>query len=303
LNKQNFYIFLFLCLCVLLKAQVIFLNNPSAHLVAFNPAFSAIQFGNSNYIPNQAGISARVSNDQWDVLSSGQTFFSKRNIGVSAHYNVADQSGSRFQKAGLGLSYHLLFFNGISTGWALGLSFTDLNATSASPFKVYGKTNGLFLRSSAYAMLNFGWMISYDRFMAGVSIQPRYALYTNNINTGTTYATGTAYAKYRYPMARNLNAMLWYAGNWNAIDNLRTFNSDIAHTKLHSHALHIHLSGKRGWIGGIGTRVTSFCYTSGIVKLGYNSKLLQVLYGIEPYRIYGTYSGMIHELGITLKFN
>lgn len=304
MNKQKYYTLLFLCFCALLKAQVLFLNNSSTHLVAFNPAFSAIQSSyNSSYIPNQAGVSSRVSKSQSDVLASGQTFFNKSNIGLSANYNFVDQTGSQLRKAGLGISYHLLFFDKVSTGWGLGISFTGLHATSAEPFQVYGKTKDLFLRNSKYAMLNFGWMISYDRFMAGISIQPRYALHVENIMTGTTYATSTVYAKYRHPITRELNATVWYAGNWNAIDDLRTLNLDIAHTKLQSHALHIHLSGKKGLIGGIGSRVTTIHYASGIVKVGYNSKFLQVLYGVEPYWLYGKYSGIIHELGITLKFN
>lgn len=292
-----------LFLSIYAKSQIIFLNNPSNHAVAFNPAFSSIQpYFNVNYISNQAGVSSRFSKQQQDVLSSAQYFFTKKNIGLSAHYNFVNQSKNTFQKAGLGLSYQLLFFNTVSTGWGISVNYNQLMADSAAVYTLYNDTKRYGLNKSNYVSLNFGGLINYDRLMLGFSLQPNQCVFLNSNQKGSYYTTGSAYIKYRYPISRNKSATIWYNANWNTFQNLIYMQTIVTKQQLQSHALHIHISGKKGIIGGVGCRITDFNYTSAIVKIGYNVKHWQLTYGVEPYWLHKKYSEIIHELSFTFKF-
>lgn len=224
-------------------------------------------------------------------------------MGISAHYQSINQDKNSFQKAGIGLAYHLIFFNAISTGWGLGISYHHFYADSNSNFRVYKEKRNGMLQSSQYASLNFGALINYDRIMLGFSIQPSQCIYSTSPKKGTYYTIGSVNIKFKKPITRNVNATLWYLANWNTISNLQFINSDINRDNIQSHSLNIHISGKKGLIAGIGCRVTNFNYTSFITKAGYNTKHLQFLYGIEPYWLHGNYSEIIHELSFTYKFN
>ena len=282
---------------------MIFLNNPSNHVVAFNPAFSSIQpYFNANYIPNQAGVSFRYSKQQQDLLSSAQYFFTKKNIGISAHYNFVNQNKSSFQKAGIGLSYQLLFFNAVSTGWGISVNYNQLISDSTA-YLPYNDTKMYGQRNSNYLSLNFGGLINYDRLLLGFSIQPNNCVFLNSNQKGSYYTSGSVYLKYKYTISRNKNATIWYNANWNTFQNLMYMQNVIAKQQIQSHALHIHISGKKGIIGGIGCRIADFNYASAIAKIGYNVKHWQLTYGTEPYWLNGKYSEIIHELSFTFKFN
>ncbi len=302
---MNRYFFYSLC-CIIfsssVKGQVVLLNNPSSHIVAFNPAFSAISaYLNGNYIPNQVCVSSRISHKQSDILASGQHFFLNKNIGISAHYNFVNQQKSSFQKGGIGLSYQLLFFNAISTGWAIGLSYNQLKADSGAAFSVYNDVRKPSLQSSTYASLNLGWLINYENIMAGISVQPNKWIYFTSGQKGTVYTTGSVYVKYKHVLTRTISATIWYTGNWNNIARLQLINAEITQAKLQSHAFNIHVLGRKGLIGGVGCRVTNFNYASVIAKAGYNFKRCQLVYGMEPYWLHARYSEIIHELSFTLK--
>ena len=286
------------------NAQIVFLNNPSNHIVAYNPSFSAIKpYLNTNYVPNQLCVSSRISKNQSDVLATGQYFFEKRNIGISAHYNYVNQDKYQFQKSGIGLSYQLIFFNAISTGWGLSINYNNLQVDSNINAHIYNdKRNGL-LQSSKYASLNFGGLINYDRIMLGFSVQPSQCIYFTSAKKGSFYTIGSISLKYKQPVTRNINATLWYNANWNSVFNLQFINADITKDKVQSHSFNLHLSGKKGFIAGLGCRLTNFNYTSLIAKAGYNAKHWQMVYGAEPYWLHTTYSEIIHELSFTFKFN
>jgi hypothetical protein len=286
------------------EAQIIFLNNPSSHIVAFNPAFSAIKPGyNHNYVADQATISGRASSSQSDVMATGQFFSNRRNIGLSAHYNYVYQDKSTFQKAGLGLSYHLIFFNEISTGWGVGINYNDMQTDSGIPCRIYNETISPYFQRSTYASVTFGGLINYEKIMAGFSFQPRELIYFTSATKGTFYTTGSVYIKYIRTVTRRINAIFWYNAAFNNIHHLQLINADLVNRNLQSHSLHIHLAGRKGLIGGIGGRVTDFNYISAIAKAGYNFKRCQMLYGIEPYWLHGRYSEIIHELSFTFKLN
>lgn len=296
------YCLLLIAFSFTVKGQVILLNNPSIHIVAVNPAFSAIKSShNRNYRANQFCVSTRASKDQVDAIATAQYFFSGNNIGLSADYTQVEQSKSRLQKMGLGLSYQLIFFDAISTGWGIGLSYAELNTATQLPLTIYRQQKEGFIQDSKYTSLKFGWLINYERFMAGISIQPKQTVFFNNMPQGTCYLTSTAYFKYQHPLTRSLSALFWYNGNWDDVDHLKSITNELKNQKLQSHAFNIHLAGRKGLIGGIGTRVTNFNYTSVIAKAGYNFKYFQVLYGVEPYWLNGRYSEIIHELSFTLK--
>lgn len=304
MTKHLFHIGSIVLLSFTLKAQIVFINNPANHVVAYNPAFSAIEpYFNYNYIPNQLGTSSRVSKNQSDVLTSAQYFFSKNNLGVSAHYNYVNQYKSRFQKVGIGLSYQLIFFNKISTGWGISLNYNQLMADSNIAFRVYNEKRTPTLQKSNYTTLTFGALINYEKLLFGFSIQPNESVFLNSTSNGTYYTSGSIHIKYRYPINRKLNAAFWYTAQWNKVNHLRYLNNMISHEKIQAHALHVHVSGRKGLIGGVGCRVSNFNYTSVIAKIGYNAKLWQLTYGIEPYWHHAKYSEIIHELSFTFKFN
>lgn len=286
------------------KAQIIFINNPANHVVAYNPAFSAIEpYFNYNYVPSQLGVSSRVSKNQSDGLATAQYFFSKKNIGVSAHYNFVNQNKSIFQKAGIGLSYQLIFFNKISTGWGISLNYNQLMADSSVAFRVYNEKRTPTLQKSNYTTLTFGALINYEKLLFGFSFQPNECVFINASGKGSYYTSGSVHIKYRYPVNRKINAAIWYTAQWNKVNHLRYLNNTIGQEKIQVHALHIHVSGRKGLIGGVGCRVTDFNYTSAIAKIGFNSKHWQLTYGIEPYWLHTKYSEIIHELSFTFKFN
>ena len=284
------------------KAQLLFLNNPSNHIVLFNPAFSAIRSGfNNNYIPKQINASFRVAEKQSDFTMTGQYYFLDKNLALSAHYNYINQKNSNYQIMGIGVSHHLIFFNEVSTGWGISLNYNTLQTDSNTNFSVYNETRNGKLQNSNYASLNFGGLINYDRLMLGFSYQPKQCIFNTSNKKGTNYSTGSIYLKYKKPISRNINATIWYNANWNSINNLQTIASKIAQDKIQSHALNVHVSGKRGIIAGIGCRITDFNYTSFISKLGFNAKKWQIVYGIEPYWMHAKYSEIIHELSFTFK--
>jgi hypothetical protein len=306
LKIHLFYIALVVLLSFSVKAQIVFLNNPSNHIVAFNPAFSAIRSDlNHNYIPKQVCISGRVSQSQSDVMASGQHFFERKNMGVSSHYNYVYQDKRVFQKAGLGLSYQLIFFNELSTGWGIGIDYNSqpLQTDTNTVFSIYNETISPSLQRSTYASINFGGLINYEKIMAGFSFQPKELVYFTSDKKGMYYTTGSAYIKYSRPVTRALNAIFWYHANWNTFRNLQFIKTPVTQRNIQSHDLHIHLAGKKGLVGGVGCRITDFNYVSAIAKVGYNFKHVQFIYGIEPYWLHSSYSEIINELSITFKFN
>ncbi|MES2130902.1 MAG: hypothetical protein V4506_01055 [Bacteroidota bacterium] len=302
MNRYRLYIICCIAFNLAVKGQIIFLNNPSNHIVAFNPAFSAIKPGNNNYAARQLCTSSRISKEQTDILTTAQVFLRNTNIGLSADYGLVSQNKSLLQKGGIGLSYHLLFFDAISTGWGIGVSYTDLHSSAPTLLNMYGEKKDLYVQNSKYAALNFGWMFNYENMIGGLSIQPKQTVWFNSAQKTSFYTTATAYFKYRYALTRNINASLWYTGNFNTVDNLIASDSATVSKKIQSHALNIHVSGKKGLIGGIGGRVANFNYASMILKAGYNFRYIQLLYGIEPYWLHAKYSTLIHEISITLKF-
>lgn len=283
------------------KSQVVFLNNPANHIVAYNPAFSAIHpYFNRNYSGKQTTLSTRVSQKQKDGQLTGQYFFEKQNIGLSVDYGYVNQSKTDLNKVGIGLAYQLLFFNAISTGWGVGVRFNDQQTNSNNLFKLYTKEFSDTLHNFQSVDVNFGGLINYERFLLGFSYQPHQLATTTSNNKAITSATQTLYFKTYKPITRNLNAIFWYQGVFakqylsNETKHLRQFQY---------HTVNIHFAGKKGLIGGIGSRITDFTYYSLIGKLGYNHRKWQILYGIEPYWLQTKYSEIIHELSFTLKFN
>jgi hypothetical protein len=260
---------------------------------------------NRNYLSDQVCVSGRASSSQSDAMATGQYFSSRKNLGISAHYNYMSQDKSTIQTAGIGLSYHLIFFNEISTGWGIGINYNDLatQSDSGNIFRIYNETWPSSLKRSTYASVNFGWLINYENIMAGVSFQPAKLVYFTSSPKGTFYTTGSLYIKYRYPLTRTLSATLWYHANLNNMHNLQLVNTEIMQLNMQSHAFHVHIAGKKGLIGGIGCRITNFSYTSVISKVGYNFRHLQLVYGIEPYWLQMKYSEIIHELSLTYKLN
>lgn len=304
MNKHLFHIGLIVLLSSLLKAQIVFINNPANHVVSYNPAFSAIEpHFNYNYVPGQLGASSRVSKNQSDGLLSAQYFFTKKNLGISAHYNFVNQNKSTFQKAGIGLSYQLLFFNKISTGWGISLNYNQLMADSNAAFQVYNEKRAPTLQKSNYTTLTFGALINYEKLLFGFSIQPNECVFLSSSGKGTYYTSGSVHIKYRYPINRKLNAAFCYNLQWNKANHLLYLNGLISQEKIQAHALNVHVSGRKGLIGGVGCRLTNFNYTSVIAKIGYNAKHWQLTYGVEPYWLHSKYSEIIHELSFTFKFN
>ncbi len=260
---------------------------------------------NRNYIPDQVCFSGRASQSQSDVLATAQHYFMKKNLGISAHYNYIHRDKSAFQKAGLGLSYHLIFFNEISTGWGIGLTYNNqsLQTDTGYVFGIYKETITSSVQRSTYASVNFGGLINYENLMAGFSFQPGELVYFTSDKKGTYYTSGSVYVKYRLSVTRSLNATIWYNANWNTIHNRQFIKTGPTQQPVQAHALNIHLAGKKGVIGGVGCRITDFNYISAIAKAGFNFKHLQLLYGVEPYWLHSTYSEIIHELSITFKLN
>lgn len=283
------------------ESQVVFLNNPANHIVAYNPAFSAIHpYFNRNYSGKQATLSTRISQSQRDVQQTGQYFFEKQNIGLSVDYAYVNQSKTDLNKVGIGLAYQLLFFNAISTGWGLGIRFNDQQTNSNSLFKLYTKEFPDTLHNFQSVDVNFGGLINYERFLFGFSYQPRQLATTISNNKAITSTTQTLYFKTYKPITRKLNAIFWYQG----VFTKQYLSNETKHLRqFQYHTVNIHFAGKKGLIGGIGSRITDFTYYSFIGKLGYNHRKWQILYGIEPYWLQTKYSEIIHELSFTLKFN
>ncbi len=288
-------------LSIYAKSQIIFLNNPANHIVSYNPAFSAIHpYFNKNYSGKQVTLSSRVSQSQNDAQLSGQYFFEKQNIGLSVDYGFVNQSKTNLNRVGVGLAYQLLFFNAISTGWGVSVHFNDHLANSNTISRLYNKEFPDTLHNFQSVDINFGGLINYERFLFGFSYQPRQFATIISNDRAITSTTQTLYFKTYKPITRKLNAILWYQGAFNK----QYISSEISHlNKFQQHSINIHLAGKKGLIGGIGTRMTDFNYYSLIAKLGYNHRKWQILYGIEPYWLHAKYSEIIHELSFTFKFN
>lgn len=283
------------------RAQPTFYNNPANHIVVANPAFSAIHpFLNRNYTGRQLNISSRVSQRQSDALISGQYFFEKQNIGVSADYGLASTSGNLQQKAGFGLSYQLIFFDRISTGWGAGVHYNRLQVNQPTLLRIYNKEYADTLFNTAFTTISFGGLINFEQFMVGYSFEPKALTVFSDTKKSMYSTTQTIYFKTYSPLTRRLNAILWYNASFNNL-----YQTD--HTKpthqIQSHSVHLHVSGRKGLIGGIGSRFTNFGYVSAIAKAGYHKRNWQVVYGAEPYWLGNTYSEIIHELSFTLKFN
>lgn len=295
------YISVFLCFCLSAKAQIIFLNNPANHIVTYNPAFSAIHpYFNRNYSGKQTTLSTRVSQNQKDAQLTGQYFFEKQNIGLSVDYGFVNQSKTDLNRVGVGLAYQLLFFNEVSTGWGLGVHFNDQLSNSNNHFQLYNKEFPDTIHNSQSVDVNFGGLINYERFLVGFSYQPRQLNNVISNNHALILTTQTVYFKTYKPITRSMNVILWYQASFN-----RQFvSSEAKHLReFQYHTVNIHLAGKKGLIGGIGSRMTDFTYYSLIGKLGYNHRKWQILYGTEPYWLHAKYSEIIHELSFTFKFN
>lgn len=302
MKKYCIYSLLFCLVTVVSKAQLLFLNNPSNHIVYYNPAFSAIKPGfNKSYIGKQVCVSSRVAKSQSDVLGTAQYFFDSKNIGISAHYNYVQQKNSTAQKAGIGISYQLLFFGEVTTGWGLSLSYNDSKTDTANLFSIYNETYSGTIQSSKNAFLNVGWMIAYENLMAGISYQPKQLVYSLSNPLGTYLSATSLYLKYRKPVTRNINATFWYAGYFNSANNLMNASSELVNKKIQNHSFNAHVSGKKGVIGGVGFRFTNFNYQSFLCKLGFNYKQFQTLYGVEPYWLKQKYSETIQEFSITYR--
>ncbi len=290
------------CLNFQLSAQIILVNNPSNNAVAFNPAFSAIYTPfNLNYLPKSICISTRITKNQFDILSTGQYFFFKRNIGISGSHNYFNQSGTSIQKFNLGLSYQLVFFDNVSTGWGVALNNTNLNTDSTKYFSVYNVTENYTLKNSTYTTLTFGNIINYNQLLFGFSIQPKGLIFFNI--KGSYFTSGSAQLKYKHTLTRNLNLTIWYNGNWNSINNVYLLSETYKKNKFQSHTLNFQISGSKRYLAGLGLRVSDFNYTSLIAKVGYTNRKIQFLYGAEPYFIGTKYSEIIHELSMMLKFD
>ncbi len=302
MRKYFFYTLLF-CLATFVSiSQVVFLNNPSNHIVFYNPAFSAIKNGyNKNYIGNQACVSSRIAKSQSDVLGTAQYFFDKKNVGISVHYNNVQQKNSSYQKAGIGLSYQLLFFNEITTGWAVSLNYNDFKTDTANLFSIYNENYTIHMQASKKAIVNFGWMINYENNIAGISYQPKQLVYSLSNPSGTYQSATSFYLKHRKSVTRNVSATLWYSGYFTTVNNLVNAQSELVNKKIQNHAFNVHFSGKKGLIGGVGFRFTNFNYQSFLCKLGFNYKQFQILYGIEPYWLKQKYSETIQEISITYR--
>lgn len=301
MKKHLHHITFILFLSVCAKSQIVFLNNPANHIVYYNPAFSGIHpYFNKNYVGKQVTVSARVAQKQNDAQMSCQYFFDKQNIGVSGDYGIVDQGKTTINKAGLGLAYQLLFFNEVSTAWGIGLRFSDFQTNQHAISHIYNKEFGDTLYNFKSLDGNLGVLINYERYLFGFSYQPKQLvnLLSNNHVISTT--TQTLYFKTYRPITRNLNAIFWYQASFNTQYISDKINNQY---KYQQHSINIHLAGKKGIIGGIGSRITTFDYYSAIFKLGYNHRKWQVLYGIEPYWLKSKYSEIIHELSFTLKFN
>jgi hypothetical protein len=283
------------------KSQVVFLNNPANHIVAYNPAFSAIHpYFNRNYSGKQVTLSSRVSQSQKDAQLTGQYFFEKQNIGLSVDYGYVNQSNTDLNKVGMGLAYQLLFFNAISTGWGVGVRFNDQQTNSNHLFKLYNKEFPDTLHNFQSVDVNFGGFINYERFIFGFSYQPRQLATIISNNKAIISTTQTLYFKTYKPITRKLNAIFWYQG----VFTKQYLSNETKHLRqFQYHTVNIHFAGKKGLIGGIGSRITDFTYYSLIGKLGFNHRKWQILYGIEPYWLQTKYSEIIHELSFTLKFN
>ncbi len=295
------YITVILFLSIFAESQVIFINNPANHIVSYNPAFSAINpYFNRNYNGKQVTLSSRISQNQQDGQLTGQYFFEKQNIGLSVDYGYLNQSKTNLNRVGLGLAYQLLFFNQVSTGWGVGVHYNDQSTSSNNLFRVYNKEFRDTLHSFQSVDVNFGGLINFGRFLLGFSYQPRQFNHLISKNNGLILTTQTVYFKTYMRITRRVNAILWYQGAFNKQyrSNEKTQLRDFQY-----HTINIHFAGKKGLIGGIGSRITDFNYYGLIAKLGYNQRQWHILYGIEPYWLQAKYSQIIHELSFTFKFN
>lgn len=301
MKKHLYHITSLLCLSFFAKSQTIFLNNPANHIVAYNPAFSAIHtYFNRNYSGKQITASSRIAQNQKDIQVSGQYFFDKQNIGLSLDYGTLTQNHNSTSKVGLGIGYQLLFFNEISTGWGIVIHYNNLQTNSNPILSIYNKEFTDTLTNLKSLDITFGGLINYERFLFGFSYQPKQLINIMSDNKSISNATQTLYFKTYRPITRNLNAILWYQAHFN---KLYSNNEQAGLLEFQQHSIHVHLAGKKGLIGGLGSRITDFNYYSVIAKLGYNHRKWQILYGMEPYWLHAKYSEIIHELSFTYKFN